>query len=180
MDEPLRRILALLLDGIGTAVDGVASGRLSPDAFQAEMVRRLFEGHVAAYLVGRDVRDLSPQGERLVKDAVKEQIDYLNGFVDTIAAEGWREAFAARAQLYAGSIKATFWRARTFGLDLPYYPAVGTQCLNNCGCSWRIDWIDQENLDADCTWIRGRSDSCATCISREMAGTIHIREGERV
>ena len=115
-----------------------------------------------------------------MKDAVKEQIDYLNGFVDTIAAEGWREAFAARAQLYAGSIKATFWRARAFGLDLPYYPAVGTQCLNNCGCSWRIDWIDTENLDADCTWVRGKGDSCATCISREMAGTIRIREGEQV
>lgn len=181
MDEPLRRVLALLLEGVNTAVDSVASGRLSPDAFQAEMVRRLFEGHVAAYLVGRDVRDLSPQGERLIKNAVKEQIDYLNGFADTIAAEGWREAFAARAQLYAGSIKATFWRARAFGLAMPYYPGDGsTPCLGNCRCSLETVWQDEEELNAEVYWRLGAEEHCTECPQRAARSPYRFREGELI
>jgi hypothetical protein len=174
----LQRLLAELLDGIDTAVAGVTSGHLSADGFQAEMVRRLFEGQLAAYLVGSQGDTLSPQAERLIKDAVKAQLPYLDRFADEIAANGWREALAARAQLYAGSIKPTFWRARAFGLPLPYWPAQDTACMGNCRCEWRIDWLDQENLDADCTWVRGHGDSCSTCIDRAAQPTIRIREGE--
>lgn len=179
MDE-LRRILALLLDGIDAAASGVASGRLNADQFQAEMVRRLFEGHVAAWLVGNDATTVSPGAQRIINDAVKAQIDYLNAFADEIAATGWQDKYAARARLYAGSIKPIYSIGRSFGLDLPYHPTQGSECMVNCGCWWRIDWLNQEELDADCTWIRGKDDSCPTCIARAGAGTLRIRGGERV
>lgn len=179
MDTTLRLLLAALLDGIDTAVQGVRDGALTADRFQAEMARRLFEGHVAAYLAGRGVDELSPQAERMVKQAVIEQLEYLNVFADKIADEGWRDAFAARAQLYAGSVKLTYSKAQTWGLDLPYHPTQ-TACMTNCGCWWDIRWIDQEELSADCTWKRGKNDSCKTCIDRANRPPIRFRGGERV
>jgi hypothetical protein len=175
----LQRLLAELLDGIDTAVVGVASGHLSADGFQAEMVRRLFEGQLAAYLVGSQGDTLSPQAERLIKDAVKAQLPYLDRFADEIAANGWREALAARAQLYAGSIKPTFWRARAFGLPLPYWPGDGsTPCLGNCRCSLRIDWLDEENLDADVYWHLGAEHHCGVCPQRAQDSPYRFRGGE--
>lgn len=173
----LQRLLADLLDGIAIVADGVATGRLNADQFQAEMARRLFEGHVAAALIGGETRRLTPDAAALVVKAVQAQLPYLDRFADEIAAGGWLEKYHARAALYAGSIKPTFWQARAGGLEMPYYPAQGTDCMNNCRCAWRIDWLDRENLDADCTWVRGVGDSCDTCISRESVGTLRFREG---
>lgn len=181
MDATLRRLLAAVLDGVDTAVQGVRDGAITADQFQAEMARRLFEGHVAAYLAGRGVSELTPRAERLVKDAVIEQLDYLNKFADTIAAEGWREAFGARAMMYAGSVKPTYFKAKAFGLDMPYYPGDGsTPCKVNCRCSLDIQWLDEEELNADVYWRLGAEEHCQTCPQRAADSPYRFRGGERV
>lgn len=174
----LHRLLDDLLAGIATAADGAASGRLSADQFQAEMARRLFEGHVAAALIGGNVRTLAPGAEAMVVKAVQDQLPYLDRFADVITADGWQPRDAARAALYAGSVKPTFWRARTFGLDMPYYPGDGsTPCLGNCRCHLETTWRDEENLDADIYWRLGAEKHCGVCPQRAARSPYRFREG---
>lgn len=180
MDATLRRLLASVLDGVDTAVQGIRDGALTPDRFQAEMARRLFEGHVAAYLAGRGVTELTPQAEKMVKQAVIEQLKYLDAFADTIAAEGWRDALGARAQLYASSLKATWYKAKAFGLDMPFYPGDGsTPCKGNCRCTIEITWLDEEELDADVYWRMHASEHCDGCVQRSADSPYRFRGGER-
>lgn len=180
MPDDLRRLLEQAMTDIASENAALADGLITVDQWQQAVAQDLLVYHSVAYMTGYGTKELSPFAIKEVRRQVGEQLTYLNAFANQIDAEGWRDAFGARALMYAGSTKETFWRGRTFGLPLPYYPAQGTTCLTNCGCSWRIKWIDEEELDADCTWVRGKSDSCGTCIDRERAGTIRIRGGERV
>jgi hypothetical protein len=158
----------------------LADGLITVDQWQKSVAQQLLSYHYASYMAGRGTDTMERTTQASINEIVGAQIDYLNAFADQIDAEGWRDAFGARALMYAGAAKETYWRGKTFGLPLPYYPAQGTTCLTNCGCSWRIKWLDEEELDADCTWVRGKSDSCATCVKRERAGVVRIRGGERV
>lgn len=174
----LQRLLADLLDGITIVADGVATGRLNADQFQAEMARRLFEGHVAAALIGGETRRLTPDAEALVVKAVQAQLPYLDRFADEIASGGWLEKYHARAALYAGSIKPTFWQARAGGLEMPYYPGDGTTpCLGNCRCHLETTWLDEENLDADVYWRLGAEQHCTVCPERAARSPYRFREG---
>ena len=180
MPPDLAQLLAQLASSIGDHNAAIAAGRIGVNDWQQLVARDLLTGHYAAYMLGFGSKDIGPSGKETVGTLIAEQIDYLNRFADAIDVDGWRPAFGARALMYSGSVKESFWRGRTFGLELPYYPAQGTDCLTNCKCAWNIDWLDQEELNADCTWIRGADDSCETCIARAGVGVIRIRGGERV
>lgn len=178
MPPELDRLLAELLGSIADHNTAIAAGRISVDDWALLVARDLLAGHYAGYMLGRGTKDIGPQSREMVGAIVGGQLDYLNNFADAIRADGWRDAFGARAALYVGAMKETFWRGRSFGLDLPYYPTQ-TICLGNCKCRWDITWLDEENLDADCMWVRGADDSCATCIDR--AGVVvKFRGGERI
>ena len=67
----------------------------------------------------------------------------------------------------AGAAKATYWRGATLGYNLPAYPADGSsECLGNCGCVWSLTVFDEEQGNLNAWWIRGKDDSCPTCIDR--------------
>lgn len=178
MDAALRRLMREMLDQVDTATDGLLGGQLSPVAWHNEVVGILGDYHTAAYLLGRDV--WGKEERDTVLRLVAAQVGYLEGFTDAIESGRYEEnadALRARACLYTGSVKETYSRAVTWGWDLPYYPTQGTECLVNCGCEWRIS--DKGNGDADCTWVRGKDDSCGTCREREGV-VIRIRGGKRV
>lgn len=49
---------------------------------------------------------------------------------------------------------------------------------SNCGCSWRIEVVDDEAGDYDAYWERSKDDSCATCLEREAQWSpVRIRGG---
>ncbi len=180
MPPDITRILSDILGSIADHNAALAAGRIDVDTWQQLVARDVLVGHYAAMMAGRETDNLSRGARNQVLTTVAEQVDYLNRFADQIAATGWQDAYGARALLYGGSIKSSFWRGRTFGLDLPYMPAEGTQCLSNCGCRWDIEYQgDPEDLNATARWIRGKDDSCETCVQR--TGVVYrFREGVRV
>ncbi len=104
-------------------------------AFQAMIAR----AHTAAYMVGVaertgvDPRGLSRAERDDVKAAVKAQLAYLDGFL--VALPELSEAqIAARTELYAGTVRGSFWQARTNNA-LPVYPGGCPQCYGRCRCS---------------------------------------------
>jgi hypothetical protein len=167
MPDELRPIVAALLADIRDSSDELRRGRITADQWQADVARALVEHHAAAWMAGQGADTLSPKARVQLGRVVGEQVDYLNRFADQIAAEGWREAFGARAAMYAGAVKESYWRGFGGGLPLPGYPTVGTRCLSNCGCTWELDVLDAEEDNVDAYWRRGKSDSCSTCIERE-------------
>lgn len=90
-----------------------------------------------------------------IKAAVKAQMEYLDKFDISEMSEA---AVRARAAMYAGSVRATYGKARYPGL--PFYPGEGTECLSNCRCGW------QDNGDDSYTWALDAKESCATCLER--------------
>jgi hypothetical protein len=177
----LDRIMAATIAALDELSDGINAGLLSPVEWHNSMADVLLTAHTAAYLEGRGVDSLSPGARRLVAEIVSEQVQYLNGFLDKVEAEGWQDARdRARAHLYAGALKATHARAEAFGLNLPAYPGDGsTECLTNCRCRWDIRWLDREELNADCYWRMGQAEHCDTCRSRaETWAPLKVRGGE--
>ena len=158
----LDRLQSILLDAIEQApLDA---------GFKAAMEAALIKGHTAAYLaavaeragVGVDsglFKGLSKAERQDIRAAVAAQLDYLAGFDPSEMSE---PAARARAAMYAGSIRATFEKARSPGL--PFYPGEGTECLTNCRCSW------QDNGDDTYTWVLDAKESCATCLERADGG----------
>ena len=158
---PSPPLLTSLLDTLDTLTDGLIGGQLSAVEWHNAVARELFAHHLATYAdaVGKDERDVLDA----VKRIVGAQIDYLNGFTDQVEAGDYEDrpdALKARAAMYAGSVKQSYWAGKTDGYDLPAYPGDGSsECLGNCGCAWDI-------RDDGAYWVRGKDDSCATCVQR--------------
>jgi hypothetical protein len=179
MDDALLQLIAEMQGDIGHLSDGLLGGQLSPVEWHNEMAHLIGLYESAAFFAGSGADTLNTEAQRLLLDKIGGQVDYLNGFTDDVEAGGLSdEQTRARALLYSGAMKEVYSRAATLGWSLPFYPAEGTECKVNCGCSWLIDIIDQENGDADATWLRSFDDSCKTCVDREGGNPYQIREGE--
>lgn len=179
----LSRVLDRVRDGLDTLSDGVNSGALDPVAWHNEVVQLLRVGYTAAYLDGRGDTALSPGAQRLLARMVAEQVDYLNGFLDQVEADGWSDARdRARLRMYGASVRQAYERGATFGLPLGQVPGDGkTKCLTQCKCRLRIKWIDEEELDADVYWELGKAEHCPDCVSLSQEwAPLRIRGGEVV
>lgn len=180
MPRDLDALIGEIIDEIELLSEGVEFGRVSVDDWQRQIAQTIYAAHFAAYMIGSDTTLIGDRTRESIGELVADQIDYLNQFADEIDRDGWKPAFAARAKMYAGSIKQSYWRGATFGLDLPYYPAEGTECLTNCGCEWQITWHDREELNATARWVRGKDDSCPTCKARARRRPFRFRNGKLV
>lgn len=181
MPDELRNLLSIVLADIGQQAAALAAGRLSVDAWQAQMAQSLYVGHMAAMMEGRGQDQLSPQAQSLVNRLVGEQLDYLNGFADEVDATGWQDKYGARAALYAGALKGTYSRGATYGYDLPAYPTEGSPCMVNCQCMWEMDEQDAEELNADFYWRLGASEHCSVCKERAQKwAPLRFRGGEQL
>lgn len=138
------------------------------------MRRAITTAHTAAYLAAvRDRTGVMPKGlSRTERQELKGQIDgqlkYLAGFVADLKASKLSPAqAAARAAMYAGATRGTFYAARYLGL--PFYPGQGSECKSNCKCAWK------DNGDGSYTWELGAAEHCATCQSRAAGGPYRVR-----
>jgi len=120
----------------------------------------------------------------LLERLIQVQLDFLAVFAADIVANHWLPAYRSRAQMYAESVKVSYYNGEIIKqvgrvLPLPAMPAEGTICLTRCGCSWEIETVNAANRDYDAYWRRGKTDSCATCIEREKQWSpVRIRGGE--
>jgi len=170
----LDTLIAKSVTAMAELTKRLEDGRVSLPVWQSEMERLLARYHMAGLLMGRATqigvplnspllseRRLSREERLIVKRAVEEQIKYLQAFAKDIkASPEWSARFNARAAMYGESPKGTYWRGRTLGMDLPGWPAVGTQCLTRCGCAWEFDGNYAR-------WRRSTDDGCDTCFDRE-------------
>lgn len=154
MAATLDRLQQILLDAINAApLDA---------GFRVAMESALIKGHTAAYLaavaekagVGVDsglFKGLSKAERADIRKAVAAQLEYLQGFDPSDMSEA---AARARAAMYAGSIRATYGKARYPGLS--QYPGDGsTRCLTNCKCNLDerddgIHWVLNDEGCEDC------------------------------
>lgn len=101
---------------------------------------------------------------------LQKQYRHLADFAQELEAGGLTEGQASvRAQMYARSTQASFWR-QAMPVNLPAVPKDGsTECRTNCACSWAIEpeYDAEGNLVAwNCTWTLGATDHCPTCEAR--------------
>lgn len=157
MNTVLRKLLDDYQHAIAYQVEGVLTGKLTPDMFQAGMANDALVFHTAAYMAGVESDALDQAGRDLVVAAVQNQIDYLDAFADAIDAGELSEAqIQARAALYGGAINASYWQGATDGDDLPFHPGDGgTACLTNCKCEWELHsdgwyWIAEAGACEGC------------------------------
>lgn len=174
MDRPLQRITTGMLTDLAFLMD--VRDRFTAQQLQRELGRIIVERTAAAYFAGNGGADLTPFMDRELGALMQRQLDFAAGFVAEI--DGLSEAQArARAALYAGPLKAAYSRGRATLWNLPFHPTEGTPCRGNCKCSWRIDVLDLEELNANAYWERSASESCKECIAREARNPYRIREG---
>lgn len=138
----------------------------SVSAWRTAMERALTVAHTSAYIVGtaerlgvnvKTLKGLSRAERAEIKAMVGPQLDYLAGFVS--AQSGLSNAqTAARAALYSGAVRSTYYGARFPGL--PAYPGDGsTPCRTNCKCSV------EERADGF-YWILHPAEHCGECQQR--------------
>lgn len=122
-------------------------------------------GHTAAHLMGVAeragvnvdsglFRGLSKAERDDIKKAVSTQLEYLTRFAAQRGSLSEAQ-IKARAQLYAGATRGTFFSSRYPGLT--QYPGDGqTACLTNCKCSLdeRADGVH---------WRLNAGESCDDC-----------------
>lgn len=151
------------LDLIGPATQALESGG-SIASWRREMERAIRLSQTASYIAAvKDRTGVMPKGlsraERKELDArIAEQVRYLDGFTRDLRAGKLSPAQAqARANLYAGPTRATYYATRY--PSLPFYPCEGTECKANCKCSWR-----QEGKSY--YWMLSAAEHCPTCQQR--------------
>ncbi len=182
MPDDLRRLLSLILDDIALQSAAMDAGRVTVDEWQRTMALSLLTGHYAAFMDGAGTRTLTDREQARVNEIVGNQLDYLNRFAAELDTREWTATDAARALLYGGAIKGTYYRGMAGHYELEAYPGDGqSECLGNCTCVIFIDEQNQEEMDADVYWRLGSGESCPTCKRRaQQWAPLRFRGGERV
>lgn len=167
------RIAALLARDIATIIRELLGGG-TVEAWERRMIDAIASGHAAAAIAGTaerlgvvagskllNERNLSRAERQAIKDAVAGQLPYLRQFATDVQAGRLSDAqIAARAGLYAGATRVTYYAGRWYGRGLPAYPADGgTACLVNCKCSWA-------ERGGMMYWELGAAEHCPDCLSR--------------
>lgn len=177
----LDRLIARLSQLVSAATDTLQADPSRVDDWYDELARQLRRYTLAAYMNGAKSTSAPPEAaQKLIADAVKSQLEYLSAFRDEIkASEEWQNAWNSRAQMYAESIKNTYWSGKTFGWPLPAMPGDGTtQCLTHCRCAWRIDELEGDG-NADAYWVLSAVEHCQTCVERgSQWAPLKVRNGE--
>lgn len=174
-DTPLN-LHALMLSAI-QAIDFTKPG------WPRQMEQIIARGHTAAAIAGIAERagvkpseglfkGLSKAERADIKALVKAQLDYLKGFVQA-APDMSPAAIQARAALYAGAARQTYYQSRWGDWDIPDYLLPGNQtCMANCKC--RISVKDNDDGTGELTREMGGTEyHCDECPA--LVGTYEVK-----
>lgn len=162
MPTNLSTLRAQPLTLIGPATQALADGG-SIGAWRTAMQQAIKRSQTAAYIAAiKDKTGVMPKGlsraERKELDArINEQLKYLPGFVQDLKDGKLSMAQAqARANLYSGATRGTYYATRYPGLSA--VPGDGsTPCLGNCRCTLdeRADGV---------WWVLHPAEHCGGCL----------------
>lgn len=175
--DTLDRLIGLNLASIQASTrDLIASGNV--DRWQREMREHLLRAHTAAYIAATAERLNIPANSPLIsrqrlsraekqdiQAAVNRQLEYLSGFViDIRSGDMSPAAIAARANLYAPSIRPFYYQQRWGDWEIPDRLLPGLQsCLGNCRCSL-LDVRDNGDGTGVLTRVMGATEHhCKEC-----------------
>lgn len=183
MDRNLATLTNKTLDVISGHTDALLGGALTPDQWREKMARTLIEHQAAAYMLGKGDKKLDLADQRIITDANKEQLKYLDGFVSDIQSGRYKDSedgLRARANLYAGSLKTPYSMGQHKGIPLPFHPGQGSECMGACKCNWQITQLEGSG-NYDAYWRMGATEQhCTTCPSRAAISPYQIRAGQLV
>jgi hypothetical protein len=163
---------------VQAATDTVVAARSRASEWKATMQSLLTRYHVASYMAATGKTELLPGDIETLKASITDQLKFLEGFADEIAAGELTPAeIAARAQIYAGGPRTSFWMGVAGDMPLPAQPGQDTECQSNCRCSWSITDLGEGNFDA--YWeLGGAKQHCGTCLWRASNWSpVQIRSG---
>jgi hypothetical protein len=175
MPTNLDTLRAQPLTLIGPATQSLANGG-SIGAWRKAMEVAIRRSQTAAYIAASAerlgvtpalIKGLSRIERRELDARIDAQLKYLDGFVADLKAGKITMAQAqARAAMYAGSTRGTYYATRFPGLDA--YPGDGgTPCKSNCKCS-----LEQRN--GGLWWVLHPAEHCDGCVSRASASPYSI------
>lgn len=151
---------------IQPATHALANGG-SISTWRKQMELAIRRSQTAAYIAAtadrlgtspRLIKGLSRAERAELDKRIDAQLKYLDGFVaDLKAGKLTMPQAQARAALYAGPTRNTYFATRYHGL--PFYPGEGTPCKANCKCSW-------EQQGNEYHWTLHPAEHCDGCISR--------------
>lgn len=154
--------LSLIGPATQTLADGGAIG-----AWRRAMEIAIRRSQTAAYIAATAerlkvspsaVKGLSKAERRELDARINAQLKYLDGFAaDLKAGKLTMTQAQARAAMYAGASRGTFYATRYQGL--PFYPTEGSECMTNCKCSWHQQGNEYH-------WRMAAAEHCPTCQSR--------------
>lgn len=179
---PPDRIAALLSRDIAAITQQLIDGG-SVAQWERRMVEAISRGHAAAAIAGTaqrlgveagskllNERNLSNVERQAIRDAVAQQLPYLRQFAAELGKLSDAQ-IAARAALYAGATRATYYKARNAQYDLRGVPIPadgGTECLTNCKCvayEENGQWIYETTA----------AEHCPTCLDRAAKSPYPLR-----
>lgn len=168
------RIAALLAREISTATHTLLSGG-SAAIWERQMLDAITRGHAAAAIAGTaqrlgvaagskllNERNLSRAERQAIKERIAGQLPYLRQFAAELGTLSDAQ-IAARAALYAGATRATYYLSRNAGWDLRAVPIPadgGTECISNCKCVAYEEnglWIYELTAAEHCTGCLARA-----------------------
>jgi hypothetical protein len=159
---------------IGPATQTLADGG-SIGVWRKAMEVAIRRSQTAAYIAAtaerlgvkpNAVKGLSKAERKELDARIDAQLKYLDGFVADLKAGKLTMAQAqARANLYAGPTRATYYATRYPGL--PFQPGEGTPCRANCKCSW-------EAKSDGYHWTLHPAEHCDGCVSRASANPYKV------
>lgn len=175
----IAKLQTLATESLGEIASRLTSGAITPTQWAREMERTIVRGHAAAtigavaerdgfvgrvraWAAGKVGASALPKADRQRLDqAIKDQRPYLMRFAHDIRDGNLTPvAIQARADLYAGAMRATYSKARWADVKLPAHPADGSsECLAFCKCSWVLQ-------DDGYYWTLGTAEHCPTCNTR--------------
>jgi hypothetical protein len=174
--DPLAPLMARFLaeaDRLGRRA--LASGNYQ--AWARDFQQQLIDYHLASYFLGKSAAQLSPEAERILTRLIDQQLAYVKKFGG--AAGDLSDAmFLARSSLYAGALKATYYRAKYSDWVLPFVPTEKCECMVNCTCMIRVD--DLGGGRGLMYWILGDNEHCPTCLNRKADSPFRVRRAADV
>jgi hypothetical protein len=179
---PPDRIAALLARDIAAITTRLIAGG-SVERWERAMLEAITRGHAAAAIAGTaerlgveaggkllNERNLSRAERDAIRRAVTEQLPYLRRFASELGQLSGAQ-IAARAALYAGATRATYYRGRWAGYDLRGVPVPadgGTECLSNCKC---VAYVEGDQWIYELT----TAEHCPACLSRAAKSPYPLR-----
>lgn len=188
LPKSLQLLLAKLKQAIRDLMDDFEAGDETPKTWLDTMKSLVTRFITASFMSGQESPLVGVSEQGWIYEYVKAQVEFLDNFyLSIVSAPEFQEGWKQRAESYANSIVAPYWKGTTKMLPLPAMPGdMTTPCGQLCACLWDIVTIDEAKNDYDCYWKLNASrevetEHCQPCEQRAVEwNPIKVRDGRLI